>query len=366
MTTNMYRRLAVASAALMGLALVVGCSSQSSSTSTGNSSSASGKGFVAVLLPDAQTARWEQQDLPFITAAVAKYSPTLSVKGYNAQGDPAAQLSQAETALTLGAKVLVVVAVDQFQAAQIVTLAQKQSVPVIAYDRLIQNAPVAYYISVDGVTVGQLQGQWLADHTKTGDNIAVINGSTDDANAHLFNQGYMSVLKPLFASGKRHLAGEAWTTGWVPATAQQEMEQILTRKNNNVQGVLSANDGMAGGIIQALKSQKLAGKVPVTGLDGTMASDQSILQGLQSMTVWRSLKQQADLAAQIVAALIKGEKPPVTLFNGKIKNNGQVDVPWAAVTAQVITASNMDLLIKDGSIDKSALCQGIKPGTGPC
>lgn len=321
--------------------------------------------LVAFLLPENVTARWESQDKPFFIAAMKKDYPTAKVRVDNALNDPAKQLAQAESALASGAKVLVVTAIDQKGAAVIVEKAKKLGVPVIAYDRLIRNAPVGYYVSVDGLKIGELQGTWLANHTKEGDRIAVINGSPTDDNAHLFERGYMSVLKPLFEQGKRKQVAFTWTPGWDPSKAQREMEQILTRTNNGVDAVLSANDGMAGGIIAALQAQQLAGKVKITGLDGTLNGLQLILLGKQSMTVWRSLKDQAGKAAEITAALLKGEKPPASLFDGATMNNGMVKVPWAKVTPMVITADNMDLEIKDGAVTKKALCRGM-PNVGPC
>ncbi len=359
-TSKAARWLAVP--AVLGL-LVTACGGGS-----GNSGgSGSDSGTVTFLLPENVTARWEEQDKPFFIEAMKKYAPNAKVNVVNAINDQSKQQSQAEAALTGGSKVLVLIPVDQVAAAAIVKSADQQKVPVIAYDRLIKDSPVAYYVSVDGVEVGKQQGKWLADHTKQGDNIAVINGSPTDDNAHLFNKGYMSVLQPLFDSGARKQVENVYTPGWEPSTAQQEMEQILTKNNNNIQGVLSANDGMAGGIIAALQAQGLAGKVPVTGLDGTVAADQRILRGTQSISVWRSLKQEADIAAQMAAALLKGQKPDASLFgNGKTVNNGNRDVPWAPLTPQVIDKTNMNLLLDDKAVSKTDLCNGIPPGTGPC
>ncbi len=335
----------------------------------GNSGTSSGSdsGTVTFLLPENVTARWEEQDKPFFIQAMKKYAPNAKVNVVNAINDQSKQQSQAEAALTGGSKVLVVIPVDQVAAAAIVNSANRQKVPVIAYDRLIKASPVDYYVSVDGVEVGKLQGKWLADHTKQGDNIAVINGSPTDDNARLFKNGYMSVLQPLIDSGARKQVENVDTPGWEPSKAQQEMEQILTKNSNNVQGVLSANDGMAGGIVAALQAQGLAGKVPVTGLDGTVAADQRILKGTQGMSVWRSLKQEADVSAQIAAALLKGQKPDPRLFpSNKSVNNGNRDVPWAPLTPRVIDKTNMNLLLDDQAVNKSELCNGIPPGTGPC
>jgi D-xylose transport system substrate-binding protein len=321
--------------------------------------------LVVFLLPENVTARWESQDKPFFIDAMKRDFPSATVKVENALNDPSKQQAQAEAALASGAKVLVVTAIDQKGAAVIVNDAQKQGVPVIAYDRLIRDAPVAYYVSVDGVKIGGLQGTWLENNTKQGARIAVINGSPVDDNAHLFAKGYMGVLKPLFDKGARKQVADVWTPLWDPSKAQAEMEQILTKTNNGVDAVLSANDGMAGGIIAALQAQQLAGKVPVTGLDGTLNSLQLILQGKQSMTVWRSLKEQSGKAAEIVAALLKGGKPPADLFNGATMNNDKVDVPWAKVKPVVITLDNMHLELEDGAVTKEALCKGM-PTVGPC
>ncbi|MGI8434443.1 MAG: ABC transporter substrate-binding protein [Nocardioidaceae bacterium] len=348
--------------------LAAGCSSSSKKTTGGDGSTGkkAGGGTVAFLLPENVTARWEGQDKPFFVAALKKYAPDAKVEVENALNDQSKQQAQAESALAKGAKVLVVIPVDQKGAARIVTTAKQQNVPVVAYDRLINDSPVADYVSVDGVKIGELQGKWLAEHTSKGANIAVINGSPTDDNAHLFNKGYLSVLNPLFSSGERKKIAEVSTPGWEPPKAQAEMEQILTSSNNNVQGVLSANDGMAAAIIAALRSQHLAGKVPVTGLDGTAEGLNLILRGEQGMSAYRSLKEQADKAAQIAAALMQGKAPPSTLFNGATKNNGAVDVPWAQVTPQVIDKSNVDLVISEGAAAKADVCKGVAAGTGPC
>ena len=352
-------------AALLGAAVAVLAIAAVASGAPKAHARASSGPLVTFLLPENVTARWESQDKPFFIAAMKKLYPSAKVQVQNALNDASKQQSQAEAALAGGAKVLVVTAIDQKGAAVIVNDAKRQGVPVIAYDRLIKNAPLSYYVSVDGVKIGQLQGSWLKAHTKTGARIAVINGSPIDDNAHLFAQGYLGVLNPLFKSGARKQVANVWTPLWDPSKAQSEMEQILTKSNNGVDAVLSANDGMAGGIIAALQAQGLAGKVPVTGLDGTLASLQLILQGKQSMSVWRSLNEQATKAAQITAALLKGQKPSASLFGGASKNNGSVKVPWAKVTPRVITVSNMNLEIKDGAVTKSQLCKGM-PKNGPC
>ena len=363
--TQRYR--VISGIAITAVALMVaGCAGQADPvTEASPDAEGASNQTVAFLLPENVLPRWENLDAPLFKEALGEYSPTVEVLTFNAENDSSKQQQQAEQALTQGADVLVIIAVDQKAAGLIVKSAKAASVPVLAYDRLILDSPVDYYVSVDGTKVGELQGQWLAENTRDGDNIVVMNGSQSDDNAHLFNEGYMSVLQPLFDSGARNLVYEGWTPGWDPTAAQSAMEQALTQVNDDVQGVLSANDGMAASIVTALGAQGLAGEVPVTGLDGTTQALQLILQGKQGMTVYRSLKQQADQAAQIVSALLKGQKPATELFTGTV-NNGQLDIPWATVKPMVIDQSNVSVVMDETGLKPSDVCTGVKAGVGPC
>lgn len=359
------RALAAAGATVLALA-GAGCGGDDEGGGGSGGGGGEASGTVTMLLPENVVARWEGQDKKYFTEAMKKYAPNVKVEALNALNDQAKQQAQAETALTKGTKALVVVAVDQKGAARIVNQAKQQDVPVIAYDRLIKDSPVAAYVSVDGEEIGKLQGEWLAENTEDGDRIAMINGSSTDDNAHLFRKGYVSVLGPMFESGERVKLSDDFTPGWEPQKAQQQMEQILTRENNQVDGVLSANDGMAAAIISALRSQKLAGKVPVTGLDGTEQGLNLILRGEQGMSAYRSLREQADKAAQVTAALVAGKPVPEELTKGATVDNEATQVPWAQVTPQVITKDNVDVVIKDGAATKEAVCKGVDPGVGPC
>ena len=341
-------------------------SSAAASSAAGASSAASGPaGTVAFLLPDNTTPRWMSQDAPSFKSWMQKLAPNVKVIVDVPNEDPQTQLSQAQAALTQGAKVLVVTAVDGTQAAKIVQAAQADSVPVIAYTRQIMNAPVKYMTGDDPHAIGVALGTWMSAHTKQGDTIAVINGSTTDSFAHLEHDGFMSVLQPLFASGARKMAGDVWTPEWDPVKAHAEMDAILTSTQNNVQAVLAANDSTAEGAIASLQTHGLAGKIPVTGIDATLASDQLILKGLQSMSVWRSVDDEAHYTAQLVVDLLTGQAPPKDFFTGTV-NNGYGDIPMKAVPSKVIDASNMQELIDANAISKDQLCKGIPAGTGPC
>ncbi len=320
-------------------------------------------GTVALLLPDNIISRWEQQDRVFFEAAMKAENPNAKVLVFNALGDPAKQVAQTEAALTQDAKVLVVIAQDTKAAAAIVTAAHQQKVPVIAYARMIGNANVDYFVGKDSVQVGVEQGKWLAANTKDGDTIVVLNGSPDDGNARLFNQGYMSVLGPLFTSGKRKLGGDLWIQGYDPAKAQAAMEQLLTKNNNQVQGVLAANDGIAGGAASALRERGL--KVPLTGLDATQAGVQRVIVGTQGMTIMQPVADFAKSAAKIANMVLQGKTPPASLF-GAPTPDGAKSVPTIQIATVPITRTNVMDVVNARMYTMAQLCQGLPAGTSGC
>jgi D-xylose transport system substrate-binding protein len=317
---------------------------------------------VAFLLPENVTPRWEGSDAPTFKKALAKLIPGVQIDVLNALNDSSKQQQQAEAELTKGAKVLVIAAVDQKAAAVIVKKAAAQNVPVIAYDRLIRNSPLAAYVSFDSVAVGRAEAQWMADHTKKGDRLVIINGSPTDDNAHLVNTGIHAVLDPLFKSGARVKVAEQWTPGWDPTKAQNEMEQILTKANNAVNGVVSANDGMAGGIIAALKAQGMQGKVKTTGQDASLEGVQNVVLGTQGVTVFKDFRLQAPAAAKITAAFLKGATVN-NLFNS-LTYNGQVWTASVMLKVVPVSQSNVATLVKNGWIKSqfgslAKVCQGL-------
>jgi D-xylose transport system substrate-binding protein len=280
--------------------------------------------------------------------------------------DETTQISQAETALTDGAKVLVVIPEDSNAAAAIVNTAHQSKVPVIAYTRIINNSPLDYFIGKDTVAMGKDEGNWLVAHTKPGDNIAVINGSPTDENAKLYNEGYMGVLQPLFSSGVLHLAGsQQWTPNWDPSAAQTEIEQLLTQTSDNIQAVIGPNDNMDTGIVAALTAANLAGKVTLTGLDGTAAGLQRIVKGTQGMSDAQDIAAMGAATGQVASYLVKGQTPPSSLFQGTL-NNGSINVPTVFASTKIFDIANLSGAISAGFVTKGTLCQGIPAGTGPC
>jgi D-xylose transport system substrate-binding protein len=210
--------------------------------------------------------------------------------------------------------------------------------------------------------VGKLQGRWLANHVRRGGTIVVINGSLDDDNAHLFNRGYLSILNPAFARGTFHNGGQYWTLHWVPATAGTEMENALTKDHNNVQGVLSANDGMAAAIVAALKRVGLAG-IPVTGQDAQPDALGRILAGTQGMTVYKPLYEEANSAAVATNHILRNQ--PVSNFNQYYRTHVKV-VHAILFSPVLITKSNVQRVVRDGFATWAQVCAGVGPAKPRC
>ncbi|MDQ6604883.1 MAG: substrate-binding domain-containing protein [Chloroflexota bacterium] len=328
-------------------------------------SAAKGCKHVAFLSPDTTAGgRWEAYDHPLTEAAVKAALPGVTFDSVNAQNSNDTQLTQASSELTKGACMLIVVAVDSTSAAAIVQKAKASKVPVIAYDRLIQDNDLAFYATFDNVKVGQTQAQYIKDHHKNGDNVAMINGSQTDNNASLFAQGAHSVLDPLFASGELHKVYEQYTPNWVAATAQTEMAAALTSNNNNIQIAYVANDGMAEAVAAALKAQNLNGKVLVTGQDAELAAVRNILTGDQTMTVYKPIKKLADSVAKLVAALSNGSST-AELTPAQSKTTAGATIPSIFNDVVTVDKSNVaTTVVADGYVTKEDLCKGLPAGTG--
>jgi len=337
-------------------------------TSNGNG----GKGCkkIGVLLPETATsARWDGQDRPDLERDIPATLTGATVDYSNAQGSADQQNTNADAALTKGDCILVVAASDSVKNAAIVAKAKADNVPVIAYDRLIQSNDLAYYVSFDGVAVGNLQGQYIVDHYKSyvkpgHINTVMINGSQTDNNAILFAKGAHQKLDPLFSSGALKNVYEQFTPNWDNPTAQTEMQAALTKVNNDVSIAYVANDGMASTVIAALKQQHLNGKVLVTGQDATVAGLQNILLGDQTMTVFKDISLEAQAAANVVAAISNGTSTS-SLTNGvTTATTGGANIPSILETPQAIDKSNVMTVISAGGATLAAVCQGLPSGTG--
>jgi D-xylose transport system substrate-binding protein len=336
------------------------CGNDDGDGSSNPSNSSGGGGKVGVILPDASTSpRWEANDRPLLAAAFEEAGLQSDIQ--NADGDTSKFATICDSMINAGVKVLLIVNLDSDSGTACLKKAQQAGISTIDYDRLTLGGGAAYYVSFDNVAVGALMGEGLTkcldDLGKTTANIVFINGDPTDNNATLFKQGYAEELQPKIDSGDYKLVGDQ-TGEWDATKAGTAFEQLYTQNNGQIDGVVSANDTMAGGIIARLKANGLNGKVPVTGQDASIAGLQAILVGDQCMTVYKAIKKEADAAAALASALINGEDAS-DIANGTVKDPtlGK-DVPSALQTPQAIYKDNVQDVIDDGFWKASDICTG--------
>jgi D-xylose transport system substrate-binding protein len=348
------RALFIALGVLLAGSVLAACGDNKKSSGGGGGGKS---GTIALLLPESQTARYESQDRPLFEKKVKALCAKCDILYSNANQKADLQQQQAEAALTKGAKVLVIDAVDAGSAASIVAKAKQQKVPVISYDRLVTKADLDYYISFDNEKVGQLQGQSLTDKLKKDGkkgSLVMINGDPADNNAKLFKKGAHSVID---SSGFK-VAKEYDTPGWLGDNAQREMEQGITAVGKTgFVGVYAANDTVGGAAIAAMKGNGIDPKSrPTTGQDAELAGIQRILSGEQFMTVYKAVKPEAAGAAQLAVALLQGKGAPSGLVNSKI-DNGQKQVPAVILKPVAVTKDNIkDTVVKDGFWTAKQIC----------
>jgi D-xylose transport system substrate-binding protein len=340
--------------------LLAACGDDDDDGGGGGGGGEGGGGSIALLLPESKTARYESQDRPNFERKVQELCPDCEIIYSNADQDAAKQQQQAEAAITQGAEVMVLDPVDAASAGAIVTRAKQSDIPVVSYDRLITDADIDYYISFDNVRVGRLQGEALTQKLEEDGNadgtIVMINGAPTDNNAKLFKQGAHSVIDD---SGLK-VGREFDTPDWSPDEAQTEMEQAITALGNDgFVGVYAANDGTAGGAIAAMKSAGIDPSTrPTTGQDAELAAIQRILAGEQYMTVYKAIKPEAEAAAELAVALVRGEDPPSGLVNDKV-DNGMKQVPSVLLKPVAVTKDNIqDTIVKDKFWSVKEICAG--------
>lgn len=315
---------------------------------------------IALLLPESKTSRYEAHDRPEFEEKVEDICEDCEIIYSNANQSTSEQQSQAEAALTQGANVLVLDAVDATAVGSVVKKAQEEGVPVVSYDRLVLGAPIDYYVSFDNEKVGELQAETLSEKLKEEGSpqgpIVMINGSPTDPNAGQFKAGAQKGFK----AASVNIAKEYDTPDWSPDQAQNEMEQAITALGKNgFAAVYAANDGTAGGAIAAMKSAGIEPESkPTTGQDAELEAIQRILVGEQFMTVYKAIEPEANAAAEIAVALAQEEKVPSGLVNGKV-NNELEDVPSVLLEPVAVTKDNInDTIVKDEFWPTSEICTG--------
>src|ERR1700678_139376 len=314
---------------------------------------------VGVSWSNFQEERWKTDEAAIKAVVAADGDKYISA---DAQSSPQKQLTDIESMIAQHANVLIVLAQDSSAVAPVVRKAIYQGIPVIAYDRLIEN-PDAFYITFDTTEVGRMQARAVFAAKPSG-NYAFIKGSSADPNADFLFAGQMEVLKDALQTGKIKNVGEAYTDGWLPANAQKNMEQILTKNNNKIDAVVASNDGTAGGAIAALAAQGMAGTVPVSGQDGDHAALNRVALGTQTVSGWKDAPALGKKAAEIAALLADGKKmdeiPGAVKFSGGPK---RVEMNALFLTPVPITKDSLDIVIDAGWIKKDEVCRSVRPGT---
>jgi D-xylose transport system substrate-binding protein len=323
-------------------------------------------GKVGVILPDTTSStRYTQYDAPLLTKALKAAGITPDVQ--NAQGDKNKFASIAQSMIGEGVKVLIIDSIDAASGAGVEKAADQAGVKVIDYDRVNLGGTAPYYVSFDNEDVGKLQAQTMIDCLNaqgvTNPKIIMMDGGTDvDNNAVLFAKGAHEVLDPLVSAGKASIDQEAVVKGWLVANAAPAFSQALTANGGQVDGVLAANDDIANAVIGVLKTNGLDGKVVVTGQDSGTEGLQNIVKGLQSMTVFKNVKLEANAASQLAIALIAGKDPTaagMTLapFDDPQAPNHKLQA--LLLPAQVITQANVSDVIKAGALTQADICKGL-------
>ncbi|TCO52525.1 sugar ABC transporter substrate-binding protein [Actinocrispum wychmicini] len=330
-------------------------------TSAGSTSAAASGGGVkvGVILPETATsARWEGFDKPMLLDAMKAQGLDADVQ--NAQGDTGKFAQLADGMITQGVKVLVIASINSDLGKTVAAKAANAGIPVIDYDRLNLGGTSKYYVSFNNTKVGELQGQAFADalKSKQGAQVIEIEGAPTDNNATLFYNGQQNILKPLYASGALKLVKSQPIDGWDNQKGGNTFEQILTQNGGKVDGVVAANDGLAGAVITILKKNGL--KVPVTGQDATAAGLQAILRGDQYMSVFKPIKQEAEAAAKLAAALAKGDTATADSIATQKEHDptGNRDVPSVLLEPQTITKANVKLVVDQKYVTAAELCVG--------
>ncbi|MFC4321458.1 sugar ABC transporter substrate-binding protein [Litchfieldia salsa] len=252
-------------------------------------------------------------------------------------GDDALQIWQAETMISRGIDVLVIVPHNAESTAAIVKKAHSAGIKVLSYDRLVKNAEVDMYVSYDNEQVGVLQAKAITSIMPKGKYV-YIGGADTDNNAHMFKKGVFEVLQPLIDKGDITVVFDQWTKDWMPTYAKENMLLALDANNNDIDAVIAANDATAGAVVEALKERGLEGKIPVAGQDAELAAVQRIVQGTQTMTIYKPIRELSELAAELAIKLAKGEE----VENVMKVNNGKMEVPSILLTPIVVDQTNIE------------------------
>ncbi|MBD1108203.1 D-xylose ABC transporter substrate-binding protein [Pseudomonas amygdali pv. morsprunorum] len=303
---------------------------------------------IGFSIDDLRLERWSR-DRDYFVAAAEKLDAKVYVQ--SADANEQKQISQIENLISRGVDVLVIVPFNATVLTNAVAEAKKAGIKVVSYDRLILNAEIDAYISFDNEKVGEMQAGGVLKAAAPKGNYFLLGGAPTDNNAKILREGQMKVLQPAIDKGDIKIVGQQWVKEWSPTEALSIVENALTRNNNKIDGIVASNDATAGGAIQALAAQKLAGKVPISGQDADLAAVKRVIDGTQTMTVYKPLKLIASEAAKLSVQLVRNEKPAFTAQY----DNGSKKVDTILLTPTPLTKDNIDLLEKDGFYTKAQM-----------
>lgn len=315
--------------------------------------------IVGVSWNNFQEPRWAKFDQPAIKAAVEAAGGTYIFS--DAKSSAEAQATDVENLISQGANALIILAQDGTAIIPSVQSAISQGIPVVSYDRLIED-PGALYLSFDNVEVGRMEARAVYAAVPKG-NYVIIKGNSADANADFLRAGMEEIIGAAVASGDIKIVGESYTDNWDPAIAQTNMENFLTAANNDVQAVLAENDGMAGGVISALAAQGLAGKVAVSGQDGDAAGLVRVAQGTQTVDVWKDSGALGKTAGEAAMALCANPDLASVPGTAPFTSPGGNALTSIILPPTPITKDNLNLVLEAGVIDAATLCQGVTAGS---
>ena len=331
-------------------------------TSLGTSVWADGHGItVGVSWSNFQEERWKTDEAAIVAALEAAGASYISA---DAQSSSAKQLADVESLIAQGVDALIILAQDSAAIGPAVDAAAAEGIPVVGYDRLIEDSR-AFYLTFDNVEVGRMQARAVLAAQPEG-NYVMIKGSPTDPNADFLRGGQQEVLQEAIDSGAITIVDEAYTDGWLPANAQRNMEQILTANDNAVDAVVASNDGTAGGVVAALTAQGMEG-LPVSGQDGDHAALNRVALGTQTVSVWKDARDLGAAAGEIAVALA-GADGDMMAVEGSQSWTSPAGTDMTAIFLEPvpITADNLSVVTDAGWITVEALCQGVTDGPAPC
>lgn len=314
---------------------------------------------IGVSWSNFQEERWKTDEAAIVAALEAAGASYISA---DAQSSASKQLTDVESLISQGADALIILAQDTGAIGPAVQKAVDEGIPVVGYDRLIEN-PDAFYITFDNKEVGRMQARAVFAAQPTG-NYVFIKGSAADPNADFLHSGQLEVLQEALDSGDIVNVGEAYTDGWIPENAQRNMEQFLTANDNNVDAVVASNDGTAGGVVAALAAQGMDGTVPVSGQDGDHAALNRVALGTQTVSVWKDARElgrvAGEVAVQLANGVAMGDIEGSVMFDG---GPAGVNMHSIFLAPNPITRDNLNVVIDAGWVSKDVVCQGVAPGT---